>query len=434
MKVRTARVLLVFLFGSMLVSSGCGERGDAASAQGEQEAAAQAPPPLVDVVTAKAGPVVLTENLPGRLHASREAVIVPRISGIVLQRLFVEGAMVGAGEPLYRLDDGTYRADLRSAKASLEQAIANRDLYRATVKRYAPLVKVNAVSRQTYDEALANLKVQEANIAAAEAAIHAANIALGYAKITAPIGGRIGYSKVTEGAYVTASTTEMAKIQQLDPLYFDITQSAARSLARKKAMQGAKGRGDSGFVRLLFDDGTPYPLQGRLLFVDQTVDEATGEVTLRAQVPNPDGVLLPGQYARAIVEQARYSHAYLIPQQSVTLGKIDTVLLVKEDGSFEPCPVTILGQKDGQYVIGKGLQEGDQVIADGTSALVFGAKKVRTRPWRNPLADKGDGARKETPDASLYSVARQEKPLAAADASTGDRTDVVDDGESASKR
>lgn len=411
MNVAAMRIFLALLFGSALVLGGCDNGAQAPGKAQKKAAAPQAPAPLVDVVTAKAERVALTKNLPGRLRASREAVIVPRISGIVQKRLFVEGAMVQAGTPLYQLDDAAYRAELMSAQARLKQAVANRDLYRATVTRYQVLVRKNAVSRQAYDEARANLKVQEANIAAAEAAIKSAQIYLDYARITAPISGRIGYSEVTEGAYVSASATQMAKIQQLDPLYLDITQSAAEILKRKHAIQ--EGQLESAArVDILREDGTPYPLAGKLMFVNQMVDEATGEVTVRAEVPNPQGALLPGLYVRALVAQASYPHAYLIPQQAVTLGKVATVLIVKEEGSFVPQPVTVIGRKDTNYVIGSGLEDGDQVIVDGTSALAFGAKKVRTQPWHNPLGETGTGAsaQKQMPGNAQTSSAQAKKP------------------------
>lgn len=410
MKVPVMRIFLVLSFASALVLGGCDNGAQAPGKAQKKAGAPQAPVPLVDVVTAKAERVALTKNLPGRLRASREAVIVPRISGIVQKRLFVEGAMVQAGAPLYKLDDAGYRAELLSAEARLKQAIANRDLYRATVGRYQLLVRKNAVSRQAYDEARANLKAQEANIAATEAAIKSARIDLDYAQITAPISGRIGYSEVTEGAYVTASATEMAKIQQLDPLYLDITQSATEILKRKHAIQ--EGQLESAArVEILREDGTPYPLAGKLMFVNQMVDEATGEVTVRAEVPNPQGALLPGLYVRALVTQASYPRAYLIPQQAVTLGKVATVLIVKDEGSFVPQPVTIIGRKDTDYVIGSGLEDADQVIVDGTSALAFGAKKVRTQPWHNPLGDTetGVGTQKQMPGSAQTSSVQAKK-------------------------
>ncbi|SUO97656.1 efflux RND transporter periplasmic adaptor subunit [Suttonella ornithocola] len=360
--------------------------------------AQKAPPAVVSIITAKPQTVTIKQNLPARLEASREAVIVPRISGIVEKRLFTEGSEVRAGQPLYQIDTGTYRAalltaqaNLKSAQASLGQAKANRDLQRATVNRYAPLVKANAISRQEYDNAVANLKVQESNIAAAnaqiaaaKAAIDSANISLGYAGLNAPISGRIGRSQVSEGAYVTASNTQMAKIQQLNPMYLNITQSADAVLKLKNILQNGQAQADKGGLEILLEDGSIYPQQARLLFVDQTVNETTGELTLRAEVANPKGDLLPGLYVRVVVPQASYPNAYLIPQQAVTRGEKNIVMVVEEDGSFHPVPVTIIGQQDNQWIITDGLKEGMKIIVEGLAkAGMMGAKTVQTKPWQS---------------------------------------------------
>ena len=268
------------------------KEGGAAPAAGQQP-----PPPQAGVLVVKPQTVVVTENLPARLEASREAVIQPQVSGIVQKRLFEEGSLVRAGQQLYQIDDAVYQANLQSARAQLSLAQANKALAQSTANRYAPLVKEKAVSRQTYDQALTEVKVASANILVAEAAIKQAEINVQYAKVLAPISGVIGKSNVSEGALVSpGNTTSMAKIQQLDPLYVNITQSAANLMRIKKEFQSGALKGVDFAVQITLDDGTPYPHKGRMLFADQTVDASTGELLLRAEVPNPDGMLLPGLY------------------------------------------------------------------------------------------------------------------------------------------
>ena len=238
-------------------------------------------PPQAGVIIVKPQTVVQTKNLPARLEASREAVIQPQVSGIVQKRLFEEGAMVRAGQQLYQIDDAVYLANLQAAKAQLAQAEANKALAQSTANRYAPLVKEKAVSRQTYDQALAEVKVASANIMAAEAGIKQAEINVQYAKVMAPISGVIGKSNVSEGSLVSPNgTVSMAKIQQLDPMYVNITQTAADLRRIKKEFQSGAMKGVDFSVQITFDDGTPYPHKGRLLFADQTVDPGTGELLL----------------------------------------------------------------------------------------------------------------------------------------------------------
>ncbi len=369
------------------------------------------PPPVVDVITATPQTLTLTENLPARLEASREAVIVPRISGIVERRLFTEGASVKAGKALYELDDDTFQAALGSAQAALAQAQArlaqakaNRDLFRSTVNRYAPLVKAKAISRQAYDEAVAQLKVQESNILAAQAGIKAAQegvrsatINLGYAMISSPIDGVIGRSNVSEGAYVLASQTQLAKVQQLNPMYVNITQPASKLMAlRKQLHNGAPDASAAAEIEIYFEDGTPYAHKGRLLFVNQTVDANTGEVTLRAEVPNPQGELLPGLYVRVALPQSSLADAYLIPQQALTRGDKNVVMIAEADGKYHPQVVEVVGQQGQDWVV-KGLTSGQQVIVDGMGqmAIMMGAPVVKTRPWQ-----KGAGQAKQSAEQS----------------------------------
>ncbi len=348
------------------------KEGGAAPAAGQQP-----PPPQAGVLVVKPQTVVVTENLPARLEASREAVIQPQVSGIVQKRLFEEGSLVRAGQQLYQIDDAVYQANLQSARAQLSLAQANKALAQSTANRYAPLVKEKAVSRQTYDQALTEVKVASANILVAEAAIKQAEINVQYAKVLAPISGVIGKSNVSEGALVSpGSTTSMAKIQQLDPLYVNITQSAANLMRIKKEFQSGALKGVDFAVQITLDDGTPYPHKGRMLFADQTVDASTGELLLRAEVPNPDGLLLPGLYVRADIPQSQFHNAYLVPQSAVTRGKTDTLRVVAEDGTFAPREVKIAGSQKNQWIITGGLKPGEMVMVDTLSQLMGSATRI----------------------------------------------------------
>ncbi len=321
---------------------------------------------------------------------------------------------IRAGKALYQLDDDTFQAALGSAKATLgnakaalaqaqaglAQAKATRNLYRSTVNRYAPLVKAKAVSRQTYDQAVSNLKVQESNIKAARASIAAAkaNIAvakagvkkaqinLQYAAITSPIDGIIGRSEVSEGAYVVASQTQMAKVQQLDPMHVNITLPASQLAEMRKNFKdnaNIKQMASKPFIPIFLENGTPYPHKARFLFVDKVVNQSTGELSIRAEVPNPNKELLPGLYVRVSLPQSKLSDAYLIPQQAVTRGEKNTVVVVEPTGKYHPQVVSIVGQQGQDWVV-KGLNAGQKVVVDGMGqmAIMMGAPVVQTRPWQ----------------------------------------------------
>ncbi len=368
-------------------------------------AAQQQKPPPAKVMVVKPQTVIVTENLPARLEASREAVIQPQVSGIVQKRLFEEGSLVRAGQQLYQIDDAVYQANLQSAKAQLSLAQANKALAQSTANRYAPLVKEKAVSRQTYDQALTEVKVASANIMVAEAAIKQAEINVQYAKVLAPISGVIGKSNVSEGALVApGSTANMAKIQQLDPLYVNITQSAANLMRIKKEFQSGALKGVDFTVQITLDDGTPYPHKGRMLFADQTVDASTGELLLRAEVPNPDGLLLPGLYVRADIPQSQFHDAYLVPQAAVTRGKTDTLRVVAEDGSFAPREVKIAGAQKNQWIITDGLKPGERVMIDTLSQLMGGATHI------TPVVVNADGQPAAQPQAAAPAKAADGKP------------------------
>lgn len=347
------------------------------------------PPPEVGVVTVAPGDVGLVTELPGRLEASRVAQVRARAAGILQERLFREGSEVKAGQALFRIDAAPYTAAVQSAQASLARSQANLTQATALAERYAPLVKENAVSQQEFASAVASQKQAEADVAAGRAAVQSANINLGYARVTAPISGRIGRALVTEGALVgQGEATQLAVIQQIDPMYVNFTQSAAEVYQLRKAMESGqlKGAGkDAASVQVVMEDGTVYDRPGRLLFSDLTVDGATGQITLRAEVPNPRGTLLPGLYVRVRLEQATAGNAITLPQQSVTRSaQGDTVSVVGADGKVESRKVKIGGERNGRWVVVDGLKAGEQVMVDGFQKLQMmpPGTAVKAVPWQ----------------------------------------------------
>ena len=365
---------------------------------GKAEAPAAAPPggmpaPEVGVVTVTPGDVGLQTELPGRLEASRVAQVRARAAGILQQRLFKEGSDVKAGQALFRIDAAPYQATLQSARAGLARAEANLAQASALAARYKPLVAENAISQQEFANAEAAQKAAEADVAVARAAVQTAGINLGYANVTAPIGGRIGRALVTEGALVgQGEATPLAVIQQVDPLFVNFTQSAAEAMKLQRALASGQlkdaGTGAAS-VRVVLEDGSEYAKPGRLLFSDLTVDSATGQVTLRAEVPNPGGALLPGLYVRVRLEQATARDAITLPQQAVTRSaQGDTVQVVAADGKIEKRTVKIGGQQGGQWVVLDGLKAGEQVMVDGFQKLQMmpPGTPVKAVPWRAPGA------------------------------------------------
>ena len=346
------------------------------------------PPPEVGVVTVAPQSVGLVTELPGRLEASRVAQVRARVAGILLERQFREGSDVKTGQPLFRIDPAPYAAALQSAEASLARAEANLAQASALAQRLKPLAEANAVSQQEYTNAVAAQKQAQAEVLAGQAAVKTARINLDYASVTSPIAGRIGRALVTEGALVgQGEATPLALVQQVDPLYVNFTQSAAEALQLRKALDSGrlqKAGNGAARVKLLLEDGSAHPQAGKLLFSDLTVDPSTGQVTLRAEVPNPGGQLLPGLYVRVQLEQAQASDAVLLPQQAVTRSaKGDTVLVVGEDGKPAPRPIQIGGQQGGQWVVQGGLKAGEQVIVDGFQKL-RGNPQVKPVPWQAP--------------------------------------------------
>lgn len=347
-------------------------------------APAAPPPPEVGVVVATKGNVGVVTELPGRTEASRIAQVRARATGIVQRRLFNEGSDVKAGQPLFRIDDAPYRATLASAQASLARAEANLMQTRAQAERYKPLAEANAVSQQEYIAAQASFKQAEADVASAKAAVQTAQINLGYAAVNSPISGRIGRALVTEGALVgQGEATQLAVVQQIDPLYVNFTQSAAEVLRLRAAVAAGRVQAQGGAVpvTVLLDDGGVPPQRGKLLFSDLTVDPSSDQITLRAELPNPKGTLLPGLYVRVRLEQAQLPSAILLPQQAVQRGGAgDTVMVVGDDGKVSPRPVKVSMGQDRQWVVLEGLAGGEQVVVDGFQKIRPNAA-VKPVPW-----------------------------------------------------
>ncbi|HHK5589835.1 TPA: multidrug efflux RND transporter periplasmic adaptor subunit MtrC [Neisseria lactamica] len=366
-----------------LALSSCGKGGDAA--QGGQPAGREAPAPVVGVVTVHPQTVALTVELPGRLESLRTADVRAQVGGIIQKRLFQEGSYVRAGQPLYQIDSSTYEAGLESARAQLASAQATLAKANADLARYKPLVSADAISKQEYDAAVTAKRSAEAGVKAAQAAIKSAGINLNRSRITAPISGFIGQSKVSEGTLLNAGdTTVLATIRQTNPMYVNVTQSASEVMKlRRQIAEGKLLAADGAIaVGIKFDDGTVYPEKGRLLFADPTVDESTGQITLRAAVPNDQNILMPGLYVRVLMDQVAVDNAFIVPQQAVTRGTKDTVMIVNAQGGMEPREVTVAQQQGANWIVTSGLKDGDKVVVEGISiAGITGAKKVTPKEW-----------------------------------------------------
>lgn len=397
----------------LAVLAGCSQGNSSASQQ-----AGAAPPPEVGVVTVSTGEVGLVTELPGRLEPARVAQVRARAAGIVQQRIFREGSDVRAGQVLYRIDSAPYAAANASAQAALAKAQANHAQAAALAQRYKPLVEANAISKQEYANAVASEKQAEADIAAARAALRTTEINLGYASVTAPISGRIGRSLVTEGALVgQGEATPLAVIQQIDLLYVNFTQPANEVMNLRRALeQGRLKRAgaDGAQVRVILEDGTEHPQAGKLLFADLSVDQATGQVTLRAEVPNPRAMLLPGMYVRVRLEQAKAANALLLPQQAVTRSpQGDSVMVVAADGKVSPRPVKIGGSQNGQWVVLEGLQPGEQVMVDGFQKLRPN-QPVKPVPWSATAVMAGAPASAAPASAPASAASAASAPASAA--------------------
>lgn len=374
----------IVLLSVLVLLAACGGRPQAPQQQG-----GGAVP--VTVVTLQPQPVTLSRELPGRTNAMRISEVRPQVSGIVRKREFEEGDRVKAGQVLYRLEDATYRADLNSAKAQLARAEAAVEQTRLQAKRAEELARVKAISAQDLENAVANQRLAEGDLGVARAAVERNEVLLGYTRITSPIDGVIGRSMVTEGALVTANQAQaLTTVQQLDPIYVDVTQSSSEMLQLRRALAGgtARGRDEDAPVTILLEDGSRYPHVGKLTFADVAVDPSTGAFALRAVVPNPDQVLMPGMYVRAVIENVTLDQALLVPQQGVMRDPKGnaTAMVVGEDGTAQRRTVHVSRTVGDKWLVSDGLRAGDRVIIAGLQKIGEGV------PVQPSEAEAGTGA------------------------------------------
>jgi membrane fusion protein (multidrug efflux system) len=391
-----------------------------------------APPPQtpeVGVVTVEPSAVPVITELPGRTSAFLVAQVRARVDGIVLRREFTEGSQVAAGQRLYKIDPAPYIAALNNAKASLAKAQANLVSTAAQASRFKVLVAANAVSKQDYDNAVAAQGQAAADVAAGKAAVDTAQINLGYTDVTSPVTGQVGISQVTPGAYVQASqATLMSTVQQLDPVYVDLTQSSLAGLKLRREIQAGrlKTNGpDAAKVTLILEDGRAYSETGKLQFTDVTVDQGTGSVTVRAIFKNKDHVLLPGMFVRARIEEGVNEHALLVPQIGVTHDPKGqpTALVVGPDNKVELRTLVANTTYGSYWVVEGGLNAGDRVIVNGVEKVRPGAtvKTVAAQmpPAASDAAAQGAPGASATPAASVAPAASGASSPAAASAASG---------------
>jgi membrane fusion protein (multidrug efflux system) len=358
---------------------------------------ASAPPPSVpevSVVTITPRDVSITDRLPGRTVAYRVAEVRPQVTGIVQKRHFVEGSEVKAGQPLLQIDPSTYRATLSSAEAALQRAEARLVSARLLEERYGPLIKANAVSKQDYDEAVSARAEAEADVAAARARVEAARIDLTYTQVLSPISGRIGRALVTEGALVTAEQSQaLALVQQLDPIYVDITQSSTEMLRLQRQLASGELQRDENNqaeVSLLLEDGSEYAERGKLQLSEVSVDPGTGTVVLRAIFPNPRRELLPGMYVRAQLSQGVKRNVMLVPQQAVSRNQRGeaTVMVVGDDDRIVERIIQAERMIGTDWLVTSGLESGERVVVEGLQRIRQGAQvrasELGSRPAEAP--------------------------------------------------
>ncbi|CAB3731943.1 efflux RND transporter periplasmic adaptor subunit [Achromobacter denitrificans] len=360
------------------------------AACGKKQEAPQAGKPQVTVVTLTTQPVSLTTELPGRTAPFRVAEVRPQVNGIVQKRLFTEGGEVKAGQQLYQIDPALYQASLDSQKAALARAQAQQKTAALLAERYKPLVATRAVSQQTYDNAVASRDQAAADVLSAKAALDTARINLVYTKVLSPIDGIIGRSSVTEGALVTANqTSALAAVQQIDPIYVDVTQSSVQLLRLQNALasgQLKKADGEqAALVTLTLEDGSQYAQQGKLQFSEVTVDQGTGSVTLRAVFPNPDRRLLPGMFVRARLADGVAADGLLVPQRGVTRNQrgMPTALVVNAKNQVELRELKTDRAIGDKWLVTDGLAAGDKVIVEGVQMVRPGVEVVATEASAN---------------------------------------------------
>ncbi|EKW5588380.1 multidrug efflux RND transporter periplasmic adaptor subunit AcrA [Raoultella planticola] len=361
---------VVLMLSGSLALTGC---DDKPAQQGAQHM------PEVGIVTLKSAPLQITTELPGRTSAYRVAEVRPQVSGIILKRNFTEGSDIQAGVSLYQIDPATYQASYESAKGDLAKAQAAANIAQLTVKRYQKLLGTKYISQQDYDTAVADAQQSNAAVVAAKAAVETARINLAYTKVTSPISGRIGKSAVTEGALVqNGQATALATVQQLDPIYVDVTQSSNDFLRLKQELANGTLKQENGKakVELVTNDGLKYPQGGTLEFSDVTVDQTTGSITLRAIFPNPDHTLLPGMFVRARLQEGTNPDALLVPQQGVTRTPRGdaSVMVVCEGDKVEVRQVTATQAIGDKWLVTSGVKSGDRVIVSGLQKVKPGVQ------------------------------------------------------------
>ena len=373
-----ARIAAATLLGAgVLALTACGGSDDAAAeaASGEHQAPAAK---SVEVMYAAAQTVANTQQLPGRVRASREAEIRPQVTGLIEERLFTEGETVEKGQALYQIDKAEYAAAYASAKASLARAEANALAAKETMQRYERLADINAVSQQDYDNALASLKAAEADVGMNTAALRTAWINLERTTVTSPISGRIGRSSVTPGALVTQNqATTLARVVQLDPVYVDLTASSTQMLNWRQAVNDGRiqtGENGAVTVSVILENGETYPHLGELEFTEVSVEESTGSVVLRAKVANPDGLLLPGMFVKTAIRAGEYKSVFLLPQAVVSrTPRGDAIVyVVNDENKVETRTLTLAQAIENKWVVTAGLQEGDAIVVSGMQSIKEG--------------------------------------------------------------
>ncbi|WBS01549.1 efflux RND transporter periplasmic adaptor subunit [Pseudoduganella sp. SL102] len=378
---------ILFLACAAALTAGCdSDKQQQAGAPG-----GKMPPPQVSVYTVKAEALPVITELPGRTSAYQIAEVRPQVAGIVQKRLFTEGTDVKAGTQLYQIDPAAYQATFSAAKAALARAEANLLTAGPKVKRYKELVEIEGVSRQDYDDAVAAEAQARADVESAKAQLQTARINVEYTRVHAPISGRIGRSNVTPGALVTAGQeTALTTVQQLDPIYVDVTQSSEDLLRLKKSLEGGGVKKAEGKVTLKLADGSTYAQAGKLQFADVAVDPGTGNVTLRALFPNPKHDLLPGMFVRAIVENGVNEQAIAVPQQGVTRNQKGeaTTLVLNQQGIVEQRVIATTGTLGDKWLVKSGLAAGDRVIVEGIQKVKPGAPAVVAPAAANTAAAK----------------------------------------------
>nr|WP_225170236.1 efflux RND transporter periplasmic adaptor subunit [Ensifer sp. IC4062] len=372
----------------------------------EQQAAQAFPPSAVAVYTTAAEALPITNELPGRITATRIAEVRPRVSGIVVERVFQQGTIVKEGDVLYRIDPAPFQVKVDSAEATLKRAQAVLDQAKRTADRQSRLKDAQFTAIQQFDDAIAAVAQAEADVGIAEAGLADAKLNLQYADVTAPIGGRIGRALITEGALVSATDTQnLATIQQLDPIYADFTQSATDLIRLRKALKDGQmmSSDNEAEVQLILDDGTPYALKGKLLFSEAAVDATTGQVTLRGEFANPNNDLLPGMYVRVQIQQGLEKDAITVPQQAVQRNNAgqSQVYVVNADNKVEFRNVTLGRTVGDRWQVTSGLKAGEKVIVEGFQKVGPGAP-VQPSAW--------DPNAKPQTEQTSASAAAGEKP------------------------